>query len=162
MTEKLYNTAGRWLSTVHRYSYIFLSKTFHDYGINQGQIKFLMMLFEKEGLTQEAMAREFTIDKATVARAIQKLEGEGYVRREPHESDRRSNRVYLTEKAKALESTVKKELDHWTETLSNGFSEQEQLVAIDLLKRMAENAIERVERMEGGKEHETAKCKTRN
>ncbi len=139
------HTAGRWLSTVHRYSYIFLSKTFAEYGIGQGQIKFLMMLFEQDGLTQEYMANELNIDKATVARAVRKLETEGYVKRQPHESDRRSNYIYLTEKAKDIESFVKKEMTYWTETLTAGFTEEEQKQAIELLKRMAGNAVREVE-----------------
>ncbi|TFD99724.1 MarR family winged helix-turn-helix transcriptional regulator [Jeotgalibacillus salarius] len=151
------NTAGRWLSTVHRYSYIFLSKTFAEYGIGQGQIKFLLMLFEHDGLTQEHMAGELNIDKATVARAIRKLETAGYVDRIPHESDRRSNLIYLTEKAKGIESVIKKEMNHWTEILTEGFSEKEKQTAIDLLKRMAGNAVKEVEGLEEVKTNEAAK-----
>ncbi|KIL43351.1 hypothetical protein KP77_30570 [Jeotgalibacillus alimentarius] len=150
------HTAGRWLSTVHRYSYIFLSKTFAEYGIGQGQIKFLMILFEQDGVTQEHMAGELNIDKATVARAIRKLETEDYVIRKPHESDRRANLIFLTDKAKGIESIIKKEMTHWTETLTHGFSDEERQTAIELLKRMADNAVKEVERMEEVKSNETA------
>ncbi|WP_243466358.1 MFS transporter [Methanosarcina mazei] len=51
----------------------------------------------------ESLSDYLKIDKGTTARAIQKLVDEGYVFRQRDEKDRRSYRVFLTEKGKKLE-----------------------------------------------------------
>ncbi|RMD90002.1 MAG: MarR family transcriptional regulator [Alphaproteobacteria bacterium] len=45
-------------------------------------------------------------DKATVSRAIKRLERQGYVRRGPHPKDARRRLIYLTEKGVALHDRV--------------------------------------------------------
>ena len=45
-------------------------------------------------------------DKATVSRAVKRLERQGYVRRGPHPSDSRRRLIYLTEKGVALHDRV--------------------------------------------------------
>lgn len=45
-------------------------------------------------------------DKATISRAVQRLEKDGLVRRAPHPSDARRQLIYLTEKGVALHDEV--------------------------------------------------------
>lgn len=78
------------------------------YGIGSGQFPFLMRLYREDGINQESLSDYLKIDKGTTARAIQKLVDEGYVFRQRDEKDRRSYRVFLTEKGKKLEPDMKK------------------------------------------------------
>lgn len=148
MKKKPYESVGRWVSTVHRYGYMHLSRIFDDYQLGQGQVKYLMVLFEGDERTQDQIAHVLNMDKATTARAVRKLEDHGYVTRRPHETDRRSHLVCLTEKARELEPVIRQILDGWTATLTEGFTEEERELSIQLLKRMAENAIRTIEREE--------------
>ncbi|MEW9500935.1 MarR family winged helix-turn-helix transcriptional regulator [Jeotgalibacillus marinus] len=150
--QRSYESAGRWLSTVHRYGYMHLSKTFDEYGLGEGQVKFLMVLFEKKEQTQEQMANVLNIDKTTTARAVKKLEDEGYVTRKPHATDRRSHLVCLTAKALDMEPMIRSILKDWTNTLTEDFTDEEKVIVVGLLKRMATNAIAKIKQEEGVKE----------
>ncbi|MDG5472789.1 MarR family transcriptional regulator [Jeotgalibacillus sp. ET6] len=143
-----HKSAARMISTVHRYGYMHLSKIFEPYGLGRGQVKFLMVLYEENELTQEQMARALRMDKTTTARAVKKLEDEGYVVRNPHDTDRRSHIVKLTRKAKELEPVIRSILEDWTNTLTADFSEEEKELALMLLKRMADNAVKKIEEKE--------------
>ncbi|KIL52780.1 MarR family winged helix-turn-helix transcriptional regulator [Jeotgalibacillus campisalis] len=147
-SRKKYKSVARMVSTVHRYGYMHLSKLFEPYGLGRGQVKFLMVLYEENEQTQENMARTLKIDKTTTARAVKKLEDEGYVIRGPHETDRRSHIVKLTPKAKELEPVIRSILDDWTTTLTADFTEEEKELALMLLKRMADNAVKKIQEKE--------------
>ncbi|KIL49615.1 MarR family winged helix-turn-helix transcriptional regulator [Jeotgalibacillus soli] len=148
MNENTTGSVGRWVSTVHRYGYMHLSKIFDEYGLGQGQVKFLMVLFHLDQQTQDQMANTLSIDKTTTARAVRKLEVEGYVTRKPHASDRRSHLVCLTDKAKKMEPLIRSILDEWTAALTVDFTDEEREMTIRLLKRMATNAIKAIREKE--------------
>ncbi len=74
-------SVGRIVSCIHRFTAINLHKKLEKYNIGPGQLHFLMILYRHEGINQECLAHELMIDKATSARAIKKLEEEGYVAR---------------------------------------------------------------------------------
>ncbi|PPA69743.1 MarR family winged helix-turn-helix transcriptional regulator [Jeotgalibacillus proteolyticus] len=142
-------SVGRMVSTVHRYGYMHLSKTFDQFGLGRGQVKFLMALFEQNDQTQEQIATVLKMDKTTTARAVRKLEDEGYVTRRPHPTDRRSQIVSLTEKAFEMEPLIRSILEEWTTALTKDFTEEEKELALNLLRRMADNAVKQIQKKEG-------------
>jgi len=149
--HKTHDSVARLVSTVHRHGYMHLSKIFDGYGLGKGQVKFLMVLCEQDKQTQEQMVHVLNIDKTTTARAIKKLEDEGYVTRIPHEKDRRSHLVCLTDKAFQMEPLIRSILENWTLTLTQDFTEEEKEIALKLLKRMADNAVRKINQQEGEK-----------
>lgn len=54
-------------------------------------------LWEKEGSTQTEIAEKIAKDKTNLTRILDVMERDGLVRREYHESDRRSYRIFLTQ-----------------------------------------------------------------
>lgn len=131
---------GKWISIIHRYGKVYFEKALKPYNIGSGQFIFLLMLFKKDGISQEAIAEQLRIDKGTTARAIKRLEKEGYVTRKVDPEDKRAYKVYTTQKAVKIQPKIKKILFGWTEILSAGFSEEEKALLLKLLKKMAENA----------------------
>ena len=97
---------GKSMYVLTRYGQIFLDKELKSYHLKAGQLHLLFLLFKNDGINQESLARSVNVDKAAVTRAIQKLIEEGYVTRERDEIDKRSYRVCLTNRGKAIEPDI--------------------------------------------------------
>ncbi len=98
-------------------------------------------MFARDGISQEELASSIRCDKATVTRAMQRLESQGYVERKHSTEDGRVNLVYLTDKAHNFKPTLFSILSDWTDILARGLSSKERKQVIDLLSRLVENAI---------------------
>jgi DNA-binding MarR family transcriptional regulator len=100
-----------------------------------------MVLYNHDGINQENLSEQLHIDKATVTRALNKLEKEGYITRKKDNFDRRSYLIFLTEKAKNLQPAIKTILKNWTIKVLNDISHDEQINLYNLLEKMKENSI---------------------
>lgn len=117
-----------------------MAKELKEYNLGTGQYIFLLTLLKKDGISQEELSKSYYIDKGTTARAIAKLEQEGYVLRKKYEEDKRANRIYLTEKALEFKPVLFEILRKWVGILSSDLSKEEEVVAIKLLEKMGESA----------------------
>ena len=72
---------------------VFILEEFKRFGIGAGQYLFLLNLYKHDGITQEELTQKVKLDKATTARAIKKLEDQGYVKRVKKENDRRAYKL---------------------------------------------------------------------
>ncbi|MCY6355564.1 MarR family winged helix-turn-helix transcriptional regulator [Clostridium sp. ZS2-4] len=131
---------GKYISILYRYQQCFMGKELKKYGLGTGQYIFLLILFKKDGISQDELSKSAYIDKGTTARAIAKLENEGYVLRKKDEEDKRTNRIYLTEKALEFKPVLFKILRKWLDVLSADLNKEEEEVAIELLEKMGESA----------------------
>ncbi len=152
-----HESVGKWISTIHRYSMIYKARKFVDVGIGSGQLGFLGVLYRKDGISQDKLAQMLNIDKTTTARALKKLEKQGFVIRKSSERDRRINLVFLTEKALALEPMIKSVMKQWTEILVQDFTDDERTRLLNMLKRISNNAVNYISDMEREHSNEAAK-----
>ena len=139
---KKQKSVGRIISRIHRFTHIHLNNKLELFNIGSGQLHFLMKLYKNDGINQETLAHNLQTDKATSARAIKKLEKEGYVRRKIDDTDKRAYKIFLTKKAKDLKPKIKKITRDWTNTLLTGFSVDEKDLMFSFLERIAQNAAE--------------------
>jgi len=130
---------GKYISQIYRKGRIFISKGLEEHNIGQGQFMYLLELYIEDGRNQEELAEVLKIDKGTTARAIKKLEENGFVRREKDENDKRSNRVYLTEEGKGVKNDIFFILNQWDEKMSEQLNKEEKELMIKLLKRVCSN-----------------------
>ena len=100
---------------------------------------FLLELYIEDGRNQEELAEVLKIDKGTTARAIKKLEENGFIRREKDEKDKRSNRVYLTEEGKGMKDNIFFILNQWDKKMSEQLDEEERELMIKLLRKVCSN-----------------------
>jgi len=133
---------GRIVSCIHRHSGIHISKQLEPYNIGRGQLHYLMILNNKDGINQEYLAEELMMDKATSARAIKKLEDEGFITRKRDDNDHRAYEIYITDKGKNMIPEMRKVLKNWSQKLLDGFTEEEKTLLFDFLERIEENATE--------------------
>lgn len=130
---------SKYISQLYRKSRIFVSKGVSQYDIGSGQLMFLIALYNKDGSNQEEITESLQMDKATTARALKKLEEENYIVRVRSLEDKRSNKIYLTEKSKAMKEEIYRVIDSWNYKLSESLSEEEEKTLKDLLEKVCKN-----------------------
>lgn len=103
----------------------YYQKVVNPFDITVDQWEILVILWEKEGITQKEIAERLDKDQTNIARMLFKLEKKGFIYRVIHETDRRSLRVYLTPKGREIKDDI---LDPSIEAYKNtikGLSEEE-------------------------------------
>ncbi len=130
---------GKYISKLYRQGNAFLTKKFNRYNIGSGQYMFLIQLYNHDGLSQEDLASQLNIDKGTTARAIKKLEDQGYITRVKDEGDKRANKIFLTQKAEDIRAEFFKVLRQWDDILTNGLTDEEIELASRLMKKISVN-----------------------
>jgi len=130
---------GKYISQLHRKGNVFINRELLKYDLGVGQFMFLLDLYMKDGKNQEEISYNLKIDKGTTARAIKKLEEEGFVIRVKDENDKRSNKIYLTQKAKDIKENVFSILDDWNQKISIVLTKEEEAVMKNILKKICEN-----------------------
>lgn len=130
---------GKYISQLYRKGGTQISKEISTFGIGQGQLMFLTQLYKQDGISQEELTEILRIDKGTTARAIKKLEEENLVTRIKDEQDRRAYKVYLTDKAKSIESNIFEILREWDEKIVTNLTEEEKETFTRILKKICIN-----------------------
>lgn len=134
------SSIGRWISILYRYRQNYIGKKLEPYHIGSGQFFFLIVLSKNNGISQEELSDHLKIDKATTAKAIQKLEDEGYVDRIIDAKDKRAYQVYLTDKALKVIPIINEAVKDWERMITTGLSENESVIIEQILSKMAQNA----------------------
>jgi len=132
---------GKYIGELHRASGIYFSKKFNKFGIGSGQYIFLLNLYRNSGITQEELTDIVKLDKATTARAIKKLEEEGYVSRVKKENDKRAYRLELTEKAQNIKEEVYSIMDQWENKVRSCLTQEETEELINLLSKLRNSSL---------------------
>jgi len=138
---KSYQRIGKYIGEIHRASGIYFSKKFSKYGIGAGQYLFLLNLYTHDGITQEQLTDEIKLDKATTARAIKRLEDEGYITRMKKENDRRAYNLKLTEKAELIREDVYLIMEEWEAEVRNSLTNEESHQLMNLLNKLAKSPL---------------------
>ena len=76
------------------------------YGITRGQWRFLRELWHEDGLTQTELAARVGRREPTAGTAVRSLARRGLIRIERPDHDRRTTRIRLTRKGRALEAEL--------------------------------------------------------
>lgn len=133
---------GQYISAIYRHMQILISAELAPYRIGSGQYIFLMAIAFQQPITQKALSKKLLIDKTTTAKAITKLEAEGYVRREADPADNRYQLLYLTESGREVVPKVQEALDRVKNKTRKGITDEEYDLFVDLLKIVLRNLSE--------------------
>lgn len=134
---KDYHHIGKYIGEIHRASTMYFGKRASKFGIGAGQFFFLLNLYKRDGIAQEELTEKLNLDKGTTARAIKKLEDEGYLNRVKNENDRRAYRLKLTEKAEQIREEVFAILDEWEIELRSCLNDDECETLFYLLNKLS-------------------------
>lgn len=62
---------------------------FKDLDLTRGQYLYLVRIYENPGIIQEKLAEMIKVDRTTAARAIKKLEMQGFIQKLPDEQNKK-------------------------------------------------------------------------
>lgn len=130
---------GRYISVIYRHLQILLNNRLNSYGVGSGQYIFISAIYKNPGVSQKDLTKLIKIDRATTAKALLKLEQNGYIDRIKDKDDKRYHKLYLTKRGKDFIPILNEIQDDLTNILSQGMSEDEYSETITSLKLIFDN-----------------------
>ena len=86
------------ISVLYRNTQKYFDRVLAKYDIGSGQLLYLLLIHENEGITMQDTTRFTELDKGTTTKSIQRLIDQGYVQSVTDENDHRVKRLYTTSK----------------------------------------------------------------
>jgi DNA-binding MarR family transcriptional regulator len=112
---------------------------FARHGVHEGQQFVLRALWTEDGLTPGEIARQLGLATPTVTRTATRMEAAGLLRRQPHPTDRRMVRLFLTPRGQDLEKVINAETQQLTDRALATFTEAERTTLTEMLRRLRRN-----------------------
>ena len=112
---------------------------FKEINLTKGQYLYLVRICENPGIIQEKLAEMIKVDRTTTARAIKKLEMQGFIEKKDDEQNKKINKLYPTLKAEQVYPFLKREGDYSNKVALKGFSEEEVETIYQMLQRVRKN-----------------------
>lgn len=112
---------------------------FKEFELTKGQYLYLVRICENPGIIQEKVAEMIKVDRTTAARAIKKLEMNGFIEKKDDHDNKKIKKLFPTEKGKHVYPFIKKENDYSNRMALDGFSETEADAIFNLLQRVRKN-----------------------
>ncbi|MFD2444996.1 MarR family winged helix-turn-helix transcriptional regulator [Bacillus sp. CGMCC 1.16607] len=112
---------------------------FKEYDLTKGQYLYLVRICENPGIIQEKLAEMIKVDRTTAARAIKKLEMNGFIEKKDDQLNKKIKKLFPTEKGKNVYPFIKRENDYSNIVALKGFSEEEIETIFNLLQKVRKN-----------------------
>ncbi len=129
----------KWLSVTDRFYKIYLDKQLAPYGINNSQYMFLIKICHSPGILQDSLMDMFYVHPSNIVRTVAAIEKQGMITRSPHEKDKRTCKLYPTERALSVIDEVQMVCEKTENLLLQGISESDQNFFMDLLMQTGKN-----------------------
>ncbi|MGM0901649.1 MAG: MarR family winged helix-turn-helix transcriptional regulator [Bacillota bacterium] len=112
---------------------------FKEYDLTKGQYLYLVRICENPGIIQEKVAEMIKVDRTTAARAIKKLEMNGFIEKKDDKDNKKIKKLFPTEKGKNVYPLILRENNYSNTIALEGFSEREVETIANLLQRVRKN-----------------------
>jgi MarR family transcriptional regulator, organic hydroperoxide resistance regulator len=109
------------------------------YNLAPEQNLIMMLLWEKDGITQNEVAERLLKDKTNIARMVSNLEKKEFIQRIQHKSDRRALQLFLTDKGRELGEHIIPLTEEFNSLVCQGITEEEQNEVRRILRKMQAN-----------------------
>lgn len=116
-----------------------LDRRLKVHGVTLSQWKILMHLWRSEGRSQVELQEQLGLERATITGLLQRMTLQGWVERRTDPHDRRVQRVFLTERGRALEPMANSLVEEVNMQALEGFSADEREFLLRLLTRALGN-----------------------
>lgn len=131
----------KWISITGRLTQMYLNRHFEPYGLNASQHMFVLNICRFPGMTQDRLPELVHINKSNVTRALSQLEQSGFIVRRTNRRDRRTTRIYPTDKARAVYPALVEITETWNSILVGKLSLEEKSLLYELITRVASTAL---------------------
>lgn len=112
---------------------------FKELNLTKGQYLYLVRICENPGIIQERLAEMIKADRTTAARAIKKLEMQGFIEKKNEDSNQKNKKLFPTEKGQEVYPFLKREGEYSDKVALSGFSPEELETILNLLQRVRSN-----------------------
>lgn len=112
---------------------------FKEYELTKGQYLYLVRICENKGIIQEKLAEMIKVDRTTAARAINKLEMNGFIEKKEDKYNKKIKKIFPTEKGEHVYPYIMRENEHSNSVALAGFDEKEVEDMVNLLHRVRKN-----------------------
>ncbi|AFJ64296.1 MULTISPECIES: MarR family winged helix-turn-helix transcriptional regulator [Bacillus] len=112
---------------------------FKELDLTKGQYLYLVRICENPGVIQEKVAEMIKVDRTTAARAIKKLEIQGFIEKRPDDQNKKIKKLFPTEKGRKVYPLLQREGEHSGEVALSGFTSEEKETIFSLLQRVRKN-----------------------
>lgn len=107
-----------------------------EVGLTRAQWLALTRINRRPGVSQSELADMMEIEKAPAGKIVDRLEDKGWVERRAEPSDRRVNRIYLTEQGARVHAAITPLADATVRDALAGLSPPEQTLLVALLSKV--------------------------
>ncbi len=115
----------KWLSVADRFYKIYLDKQLAPFGINSSQHMFLIKICHSPGILQDSLMDIFYVHPSNIVQTVAALEKQGMVTRCPNDRDKRTWKLYPTDRALSVIEDIQSVCQNTEALLLQGFSETE-------------------------------------
>ncbi len=129
----------KWLSVADRYYKIYLDKQLAPFGINSSQHMFLIKICNSPGILQDSLMDMFYVHPSNIVRTIGTLEKQGMLTRSPNHQDKRTWKLYPTDRALAVVGEIQAVCENTEALLLKGLGEDEKNLLGELLMQAGKN-----------------------
>lgn len=112
---------------------------FKEFHLSKGQYLYLVRICENQGIFQEKLSEMIKVDKTTVAHAVKKLEGQGFIEKKDDVENKKIKRLYPTEKGEKIYQVLRREEEHSGRVAFRGINVEETQAALTTLKKIRKN-----------------------
>lgn len=133
---------GKLNAAIYRNLQSILNAKLKDVPIRSGQHDFLYVISLQEGITQKELSERLYVGKATTAKACKNLMANGYIRMEKDKTDRRFERLYLTELGRAAAPRIRETFMELVGITTRDLSSEEAEAVVGLLKKILETVTQ--------------------
>ena len=124
----------KWLSVSDRYAKAYLDEKLAPLGLSSSQHMYIIKICRTPGITQEALLESLYIHPSNVTRTITTLERSGFLTRQPCDHDRRTYRLYPTERAEKAAPAIEKACRETEDALLQALPEAERDILTSMLR----------------------------
>ncbi|EKN64819.1 MarR family transcriptional regulator [Schinkia azotoformans] len=112
---------------------------FKEFDLTKGQYLYLVRICEHPGIIQEKLAEMIKVDRTTTARAIKKLELQGFIEKRDDRHNQKIKKLFPTEKGQSVYPFIRRENDYSNTVALSGLSEEEVETLFYLLQKVRKN-----------------------
>ena len=117
-----------------------LNVALREHGVSSSEANVLMFLYASgDGVTQDTIVSGVDVSKAAISRTLGSMERKSLIVRSKNESDRRSYRIWLTDKARRLRDYIEAQYKELVIAAAEGISKGAVEEFTRVLQRVAEN-----------------------
>ena len=135
---------------------------FKEFDLTKGQYLYVVRICENPGIIQEQLIDLIKVDRSSATRALQKLEGNGFIEKQDDPGNKKTKKLFPTAKGKAVYPFIIEENAYSELVALKGFSETETAAAFELLQRMRKNIEKDWEAVKKGSKRDYTKTEEGN